>query len=371
MISHPWRAVVCLAIVLGGSAAGAQEERRVDLHGFGTWAYGNTDANNYLSGTPVGRYRNAEFLLNASTTVSERLRIVAQTGVRDEGAGPEVDLDFAFAEWRFSDRIKMRAGVVPQPFGISTELFDVGTLRPFLVLPQAVYGSVGLTSEAYWGVGFTGSVPLVQSWHLAYDVYGGGTVLEEFHAPEHFLEGEPVSSEEGHGDETTNDVIGARIVFETPLAGLRFGGSAQTGNELGEGRRSIAAVQVEYLTDKWSARTEYGHESVADELRLDGFYAEVAYRIDPRWQVAGQYGRLTTDLPAVAVTAGRSLLTHEELAVGLNYWFHHAFVCKLSYHRVEGNRLAAPDAEDLAALVASGGLRTKTNLVAFGVQFSF
>jgi hypothetical protein len=362
--------IVCLAMVLAGAPARGQEETH-QIHGFGSWAYGNTDANNYLYGRPEGSYRNATFQLNVSATVSERLRIVTQMGVQDTGAGPEIDLDFAFAEWKFSDRIKLRAGVVPQPFGISTELFDVGTLRPFLALPQAVYGPVGLTSEAYWGVGFTGSAPVGSSWRLAYDLYGGGTVLEEFHAPEHFLEGELLEAGEGHGEETTNDVIGGRIVLETPIAGLRFGASAQTGDEVGAGRRSIAAAQLEYLTHKWSARSEYAHENVKDDLIVHGVYAEVAYRIDPHWQVATQYGRLTTEPFAVDITAGRSLVSHRELALGLNYWFHPAFVCKLSYHRVNGNRFAAPAPEDLAALVASGGLRTRTNLVAFGVQFSF
>jgi hypothetical protein len=368
MRSPTWKAVVGLAILLSAFPAGAQEAQPVQLHGFGSWAYGNTDANAYLSGLPDGNYREALFALHVSASVSERLRIVSQMDLEDTEEGSSIDLDYAFAEWRFSDRITLRAGKVKQPFGISTEVFDVGTLRPFLALPQAVYGPVGLTAEAFQGVGFTGSVPLVHSWRLSYDVYGGGMVLEEFQDPEAFLTGEPLL---GFRREATRDVIGGRIVVETPVAGLTFGGSAYIGHEVGSNRRWVAGVQAEYLTDKWLVRTEYAHESVKDDLTVDGFYAEVAYRIDPRWQVAGQYGRLTSDLPTVAVTAGQSLLGHEERALGLNYWFSPAFVCKLAYHHVDGNRFAAPDSGDLAALVSSGRLRTKTNLVEFGVQFSF
>jgi phosphate-selective porin O/P len=363
-------AIVCLAVALGAFPAGAQEEEhKVVLHGFGSWAYGRTDANAYLSGLPDGNYRNISFLLHVSASVSDRLRIASQLDVQENEDGSEVEMDSVFAEWTFSDRIKLRAGKVNQPFGISTEVFDVGTLRPFLALPQAFYGPIGLNSEAYEGIGFTGSVPLSHSWDLSYDVYGGGTVFEEFVAPEAFLEGEPLVVEER---ETTHNVIGGRIVVETPLAGLRFGASALTGTNVGSNaRRSTTAAEVEYLTDTWSARTEYGHQTVGDEERTDGFYVEVAYRIDPRWQVAGQYGRLTSNLPEVVVTTGRSLLTHEELALGVNYWFHPAFVCKLAYHHVDGNRFAAPDLGDLADLVASGRLQTRTNLVAFGFQFSF
>jgi hypothetical protein len=368
MRSRTPRAVVCLALLLGAGPAGAQEGQRVDLHGFGTWAYGNTNANTYLSGVPDGYYGDISFLLNVSATVSERLRIVSQLGAQGTETEAELDLDSAFAEWKFSDRIKLRAGKVNQPFGLSTEVFDVGTLRPFLELPQAVYGPIGLTSESYEGVGFTGTVPL-NSWTLSYDLYGGALVFGEFVGPERFLEGEPLQD---HEHEITRNVIGGRLVFDTPLAGLRIGASALTGSNAGSRRRrSVAAAQAEYFTDAWSVRTEYARETVQDEERINGFYAEVAYRIDPQWQVASQYGRLTSDLDEMVVTGASSLLDHEEIALGLNYWFHPSFVAKLAYHHVNGNRFAAPELEELAELVSSGGLRTKTNLVEFGVQFSF
>ena len=295
MRSQTRRASVCLAILLSAFPAGAQEEQRVDLHGFGSWAYGKTDANAYLSGLPEGSYSDSSFSLNVSTNVSERLRIASQMEVLDKADDSFIELDYAFAEWRFSDRIRLRAGKVKQPFGVSTEVFDVGTLRPFLALPQAVYGPVGIVAEAFGGIGFTGSVPLIHSWRLSYDVYGGGMVLNEFQTPEAFFEGEPLLGVE---ENTTRDVIGGRIVVETPVAGLSVGASAYTGTEVGHGRRSAAGAQAEYLTDKWSARTEYTHDAIEDHRRADGFYAEVAYRIDPRWQVAGQYGRLTSDLLA-------------------------------------------------------------------------
>jgi hypothetical protein len=371
MRSRTPRAVVCLAVLLSASSAGAQEERRVDLHGFGSWAYGNTDANHFLGGRPDGNYRNTSFSLQTSANLSERLRIVSQLFAVDTGEGSEFDLDAAFAEWKFSDRIRLRAGLVNQPFGISAEVLDVGTLRPFLQLPQAFYGRIGLTSEAYAGVGVTGSIPLPRSWRLTYDVYGGGTLLDEFVGPLHFLEGEPQEADEAVEEVTTRDVIGGRILVDTSVAGLSFGASFQSGTEVGEGRRGTVAAQAEYLTDTWSARTEYGHETVKDHETVDGFYAELAYRIDPHWQVATLYGRNSSELLEVVVAPGEPLLEHEEMALGVNYWFSPEFVFKLAYHRVDGNRLATPALEDLADLVASGQLRTRTNLVTFGVQFSF
>jgi hypothetical protein len=49
--------------------------------------------------------------------------------------------DYGFAEWRFSDALRLHAGRMKHPFGIYSEIFDVGTLRPFYTLSQSVYGA--------------------------------------------------------------------------------------------------------------------------------------------------------------------------------------------------------------------------------------
>ena len=53
----------------------------VQIHGFGGWAYGETDGNAYLVGTEEGRYDNADFALNVTAEPMENLSIVAQ--IRD------------------------------------------------------------------------------------------------------------------------------------------------------------------------------------------------------------------------------------------------------------------------------------------------
>jgi hypothetical protein len=66
-----------------------------------------------------------------------------------------------------------------------------------------------------------------------------------------------------------------------------------------------------------------------------------------------------------------TLLEHEEFAVGLNYWWSPSFVFKLSYHHVDGNRIAGPEADELAEVAEAGLLESRTDLVLFGVQFTF
>lgn len=352
------------------STAGAQEtEQRVQLHGFGSWAYGNTNGNDYLSGSEDGRYDDASFALNVVATHADRLRVVAQPEWLDREDGTEVELDYAFAEWTFSDKLRLRAGKVKQPFGISTEVFDVGTLRPFSELPQAVYGPVGLVGESYKGIGIAGAITFGQHWEVVYDVYGGGQELEEYLPPEAVAEGE--TFEDPIELERTKDIVGARAVVETPISGLRFGASAYTGNEVGSHRRTGLGIQAEYLAGPWSIRSEYASETVKDDLDADGFYVEAAYHLDPHWQLAVQYDHLKSSLAAVPDPAAPSLLKHEEVALGLNYWWSSDFVFKLSYHNVDGNRFAGPPPTDLAESVTAGTLKTKTNMLLVSTQFSF
>jgi hypothetical protein len=302
-------------------------------------------------------------------SASDRLRFVGQAAWADGAQGTEVQLDYSFAEWKVSDKLRVHAGKVKQPFGISAEVFDIGTLRPFIELPQAVYGPVGLVGLSYKGVGLSGSFELKGGWGLAYDLYGGGQDLEEYAAPEELILGEEVTTQVEL--EKTRNMIGGRLIAEAPIAGLRFGVSAYAGKEIGSTRRVGLGVQVEYLTGPWSLRSEYASETVKDDLKAKGFYAEAAYRVDSRWQVAAQYGRLTTEIVPVPAPAAPSLLDHKELALGLNYWLSHNCVFKASFHHVVGNRFAGPDPEELQQVVAAGRLKEKTNAVFLAAQFSF
>jgi hypothetical protein len=360
--------LACLFSV--STSAGAEDSsQRVEVHGFGSWAYGKTDGNQYLAGDHDGRYDDAILGINVAASLTERLRVVGQAEWEDGTEGTEASLHYSFAEWTFSDKLKLRAGKVKQPFGISAEVFDIGTLRPFYELPQAFYGPIDLVGESYKGIGFTGSFDLKGGWGLTYDLYGGGQELREYVAPEDVILGEEFT--ESIELERTQNMVGGRVVVETPVVGLRLGASAYTGHEAGLTRRSGVGAQVEYLAGPWSARSEYARGTVKDNFLADAFYAEVAYHIDPHWQVAGQYGRLTSEVLAVPEPVAPSLVHHDEVVLGLNYWWTPNFVFKLSFHHVDGNRLAGPDPQELAQAVASGTLREKTNLVLFGAQFSF
>jgi Phosphate-selective porin O and P len=367
---------VCCLIALGflGSAipARAQESAdRVVLHGFGSWAYGNTTWNNhYLAGRPEGDFRHTSMAINAAANINDKLTVHAQAEIRDDDDGTSTRLNYAFAEYKFSDRIAFRIGEVKHPFGLYTEVFTVGTLRPFLDLPQGVYGPAGFAGQAYRGVGITGRTE-AGAWTVSYDVYGGGIDLEKFAVPELFYLGQPLVGEVEV--ESTRDVFGGRVVFDTPVQGLSFGASGFTGllNERGRNRRTVVAGQLEYRSNRFTLESEIGHQNQVRDEVVTGGYVQVAYRLTPEWQVALQYDYLKNTFEEIDPTVAPSLQHHKEGAIALSYWLSRALVLKAELHRVSGNRFALPDPDQFVIEVAAGLLRTTTNLVQFGGQYSF
>jgi hypothetical protein len=356
------------------SPAQAQETSQgVVLHGFGGWAYGNTGGNRFLGGNVDGDFRKTNLALNVAAVVSDKLSVHGQADLEQGPEGTETELEFAFAEYRLNDQVSFRIGSVKHPFGIYAELQDVGTLRPFLDLPQGVYGPVGFMGESYKGVGITGNLSR-GAWTLGYDVYGGGYDKEKLFIPEGFYHGEVFEDEENTIElQSTRNVIGGRAVLRTPLPGLSVGSSAYIGilNEPAANRRTVVAAQLEYRRNAFSIQSEFAHEHQVEDEDASGFYIQAAYRLTSHWQVAGQYDYLKNVFVGVDPSAAPSLQYHKEGAFALNYWFSRSLVLKAEYHRVHGNRFALPDPDELADLVAAGELQTTTNLVQFGGQFSF
>lgn len=363
--------VALAALALGGpGVVQAQSATPVELHGFGTWSYGNSSTNDYLGASRQGEYENARLALNVQAQPDARLHVSGQVEWLQDVRGTEVELDYAFADWQVSDALHLRAGKIKSPFGLSSEVFDVGTLRPFVALPQAFYGPAGLIAEGYVGVGLAGRRPLGERWEISYDAYFGGVrkLGSAFEAPGGDDEDEHLEEE---GEVLTN-VIGGRLVLETPVAGLSVGLSALTGQHREDGqtfRDNQWGAQLQYLQGPWSLRAEWARHA-EPERHADAGYVELARRLGSHVQVAGQYGRRDVDIPEASAST-RTLLEHEEWALGLNWWFTSSLVAKLSYHDVDGNLLARPPAEELAEAVRAGELVRGTRALLVSVQFAF
>ncbi len=384
---------ICLAmfvLVLPAQITGAAElGEKLTIHGYGGWAVGASDPYPYLAGRGEGEaeVENVEAVLLLSARPTEKLRIVFAPEwevEQEEGeTEEETKIELAYAEWDQSDALRFQIGRSRMPFGIYTEIYDVGTLRPFYHLPQATYGHTGFVAEYYDGVGVGGTRVVRSDWDFTYDFYLGGASFDVDEPFEVALEG-PGGDEDEEAEESEGNLeslLGFRMDFGSNVSGLSFGVSAlggepeSAGDVAGGGSVSWGdfasyGVHGELERGDWLIRSELGrhHE---DEFDIDAGYLEVAYRFDENWQLAARYDHANASFEEALPESAESLLRHRESVVGLNYWFDPNFVVRLSYHRIDGNLFTHPEHDELFEQVENGTVDDSSSLILFGAQFSF
>ncbi len=354
------------------------------IHGFGSWAFGDTDGNRYLIGEEDGRYDNVQFSLNIAATPHERVSIVTQVDFEQRRDDLETELDFAFVELSLLEHLKLRLGRVKHPYGLYAEVFDVGTIRPFHLLPQSIYGPNGITAQSYDGAGLRGRRNGAR-WGLEWDVYAGA-FQGEIRVPGP-ISGNPedVFASEAVSDIEVDDVIGGRLNISTPIDGLMFGISGYSGEQTitnfaqsREQAYDVLGGHVEYLDTKWSIRAEFAHFELenGNGFKADAIYAEVGYFVTEKWELAARYddfeGSLPPDRLGQLPPFASQFFVNTDVGVGINYWYSTNLVLRLNAHFVEGNRFAFPlDSADIMQVFQTGMLEEDTTLVLFGTQFSF
>jgi len=365
------RMLAVAVLVLGSTlAAVAADLGAVQVHVAGEWAMGDTDGNAYLAGDEDRDYSHRLASLTFSASPMDRLYVGVQAFLGSGGgeAAIEPEIDFAFAQWTFSDAVKLRAGVSRHPFGIYSETLETGTARSFFSLPQSIYGPGEFVSENYQGLGLTGFRPLGGNWEMSYDLYGGAVGFDSIEAVNPFLIG---GNRAGEEREELEDVLGGRLLFADSRSGLRLGVSAYSGLPA-EGefdRLEVIGLQGEWSRGPWEVRSEYARATGGDDdVAAQSAYVEVARRLGDHWQAGLRWDRAYRDPEALELE--ETLEKHREIAATLNYWFTDGFVIKLSFHDVEGNLFAVPrieEGEHLDIDEVQGG----TRLIQLGAQFSF
>jgi len=385
---------ILMVLMFGFIQLPGQNSEKIAIHGFGGWAYGNTNGNHYLFGSKEGDYDHSQFYLNINANPFERLSIIAQIGAMHGEDGLSFEFDYAFAEWTISDLFKLRFGKIKHPFGIFGEIFSVGTVRPFLTLPQSIYGPHGYVGKSYNGIGATGSVYSKNGWGISYDIYWG-QLKAETQIPNMVgyiikQEAQYLNDEVMIMEKDTVDLIGGRLILSTPLDGLSAGVSAYSGEDKQQeaagaggysGDQKSFGVHLEYLTANFWLRSEYlKHTMNATtgqtnlETISDCFYIEAAYRFLNHWQVAVRYDWSESDIieidESILPLFFQEYMKHKDISFGLNYWFQSNLVLKASYHIKSGIRFSFPNFTNPMAFL-QGQFDNETNLIMVGVHYSF
>ena len=361
--------LLAMAALSPASRASAQVTAGGDalrVNGFANVAYTATDTRRYVFGSPAGGYR-ANFGIAFLGQPHEDLLLVLQPMMDFVQSTATLEINFVQATWRVADYLKLNLGKGRLPFGVYSDIFDAGVLRPFLAMPIGMYGPAGPVGWSYLGAGLSGTLFFGGAWGLSYDVYGGDVL-----APP------PVPIPRA-GVAPPAGGVGATIKFEridhafggrlTVLNGLRFGVGGYVGTPTGsDDLRTVYGGHIEYKRDDLEARAEIAH--LEHDTTIDAYYTEIAYRFLEYGQVALRYDATTdtlTDQQSVGVH--EDFLNHREVAAALNFWLSPDFSIKLSYHYVTGMRLSRPvSPAEMQRIVASASPMFPGDPVDVGAQ---
>jgi hypothetical protein len=201
----------------------AEEEFKIDIHGYISQGYLFSTGNNYLAETKKGTFQFNEMGIHFSAQVTDNLRIGIQLAARDlgESGNDRLKIDWAFADYRWQDWLGIRVGIVKMPLGFYNKTRDVDMLRTSILLPQAIYGETFReTTNSLKGVGAYGNIPLKALGSLSYQAMFGSFDVDK--------DGLTARRAESRGGIEVDkfdigDTYCLALEWETPLEGLRIG----------------------------------------------------------------------------------------------------------------------------------------------------
>jgi hypothetical protein len=270
-------------------------------------------------------------------------------------------------------------------------VFDIGTLHPFLSLPQGIYGSTGNSFTSYSGIGVNGTAYL-NNWQLGIAGYvSGGNYLYKS------TRFDLIPGSNGEQDVKLRRGGGGRVFVRPPIPGLLVGLSGvtmqistctNTDNAI-PCRTGIrgdqGSVQLEYMTDRLWLRSEAALIKAPGFLDSRGGYAQAALFVTRKLQLAVQYdaerdsfkefdtppqqgGGAPPSMPPLPAALDR----HTDVAFGVNWWFSPDMVAKVSVHHVDGWRFAQPGRTAILQGLATRQLPPeRSRLLQAGIQFNF
>jgi hypothetical protein len=189
----------------------------LDVHGFVSQGAILSTGNNYLAKSKRGSLEFTEVGVNFTSQLTDRLRLGLQLFAHQLGpvGTYQAHADWFYLDYRWRDWFGIRAGRVKLPFGLYNETSDIDAARVAILLPQSVYPVSNRDFLlAQTGVEIYGYVDLRGAGALEYRLYGGTIYID-------------VSANPAIRAVDVPYVAGGRAMWETPVPGLRLGGSVQ------------------------------------------------------------------------------------------------------------------------------------------------
>jgi hypothetical protein len=248
-----WGAVL-IAVAVGPVRADDDtgDDAALQVHGFASQGALLTSDNNYLAHTERGSLEFTEAGINFTKSLDDRLSTGLQLFARDLGPTGTyaATFDWLYLDYRWQDWLGLRAGRVKLPYGLYNDTSDIDAAQPVILLPQSVYPVVNRNFMlAQTGLELYGYHPVGSAGALDYHVYAGTLYLS-------------IPDSNGLHIDSLNVpyIIGARVVWETPVDGLRIAGSVLDGKIEGGytvSGMSSPAVAFEVKATNWLSSIEY------------------------------------------------------------------------------------------------------------------
>lgn len=336
-------------------------EEPPEFHGFLSQGLIWTTNNNYLVESKRGNLDFTEVGINSTKILTEDLRIGAQLFTRrlgTEGLFP-ARFDWFYLDYTFSNWLGLRVGRVKLPFGLYNDSSDVDAARSVVLLPQSLYPIKNRDfTLAHTGVELHG-----YAVGLDYRLYVGTLAVPN------------TSLLNSTGVDTyvidTPYVVGGRVLWDTPLHGLRVGGSLQTleldidltlkpetlaqlqkagkGPPDWNGRTTLEVPAVlwvasaEYNLDNLSIAVEYSQWIVGlrtntpdlletSRTSSERYYGMASYRLTP-WLQPSVYASVF--FPNTAKRIGRAQSQYD-YAAALRFDLNDYWLLKLETHYMRG-----------------------------------
>jgi hypothetical protein len=360
----PW--LLAAALTLAATPAGAVEIgsdgdlASVEVHAFASQGFILTTANNYINAdTTHGSFQFSEVGINFTKDVVDKLRLGVQLFAQDLGPTGNYNarMDWFYLDYRWRDWLGLRAGRVKVPFGLYNEINDIDSARVSILLPQSVYPIQDRNYLlAQTGGELYGYLKLGGAGALDYRGYAGTIFIDATNTP-----GSPLTL-------VSLDMpylVGGRVLWETPLEGLRLGGSVQglrlDGQYLVESKTVNAKLPVflwvasaEYSAhdlllaaeySRWSGKLESSDTTLipaSPTVTNERAYAMIGYRAT-KWLQPGAY--YSVFFPNTDIRAGSANFQHD-IAATLRFDVNANWLVKLEGHYMAGTAGLTPSLND-------------------------
>jgi hypothetical protein len=241
------------------------ENHPIQIHGSFGQGWINTSDNDWLTLDTErgnGDFSFNDFMLNGSIVLNDSLTLGAQIISRDFGdvGNNEIDLDWGYFDYNVNEKLGFRLGRIKQPNGLYGDAWDLDIARTTVFLPPTYSTEYRDIFVSFDGASVYGELDMGKFGSLSYTAVYGMKQLRNDSSLEQVYEAivGGFSNEEAAQSKA---LYGGRIIWDTPLEGLRLGFSIieqkdfDTRINVGGGA-VISNIDLENLT-QWYFSAEY------------------------------------------------------------------------------------------------------------------